>query len=205
MKPQVDATFYNFSEYVTPEQFLSYYNQLKLIYEINPSSILEIGVGGRIVEKLLPNEINYTSFDLSRELKPNVVGTIERLPFGTNVFELVVCFEVLEHLQFEKFVHNLKEIARVSKKDVLISLPYSQHKFMISMSLPFIENVDIILLIPRFYRKHKFDGLHYWEIGKRNYPMKKVKGEIEKVFTIKKFFTSKENTYHTFFILEKKT
>ena len=53
MKPQVEVASYNFSDYVTLEQFLSHYNHLKLIHEINPRFILEIVVGGKIVENLL--------------------------------------------------------------------------------------------------------------------------------------------------------
>ena len=204
MKPQVEASYYNFKDYVHKEQFLSYYNQLILIHKIKPKSILEIGVGGKIIEKLIPINIQYTSCDISKDLYPGLVANIENLPFKKNTFDLVVCFEVLEHLPFEKFPSNLKEISRVSKKDVLISLPYANNKFSASIFLPLIHELNLTFLMPKFYRKHKFDGLHYWEIGKRNFSMNRIKNVIKNEFKIVNSFTSLDNTYHTYFLLQKK-
>jgi hypothetical protein len=59
------------------------------------------------------------------------------------------------------------------------------------------------IVIPMFYKKHKFDGQHYWEIGKKNYTQKKIRKIMENIFKVKEIFTAKENTYHTFFLLEK--
>lgn len=204
MKSQVDASFYEFSKYVSREQFLSYYNQIQLILSLKPGSILEIGVGGNIIKKLLPGSITYTGFDLDKELNPSVVGNIEHLPFRDNAYDLVVCFEVLEHLPYEALKKNLTELSRVSGKDVIISLPFANNKFSISFYLPVFHHFDLTLLIPKFYRRHTFDGLHYWEIGKHGFPMKRIVKDIRKVFNIKKKVTFKDNTYHTFFVLQKK-
>ena len=203
MKPQVEADFYNFTDYVSREQFLSYYNQLLLIHKINPRSILEIGVGGNIIRKMVPENIQYTSCDISRDLSPDSVANIEHLPFKSNSFDLVVCFEVLEHLPFEKLQSNLKELSRISKNDVLISLPYANNKFSFSVFIPVIHELKFTFLMPKFYRKHKFDGLHYWEIGKRNYSMSKINKVIQNELNIVNSFTSLDNTYHTFFHCKK--
>lgn len=204
MKSQVEISHYNFENYIDKERFLSYYIQLNLINEIHPTSVLEIGVGKKILEKLLPEHINYTGFDFDIKLHPNVQGNIEFLPFKDKSFDMIACFEVLEHLPFSKIVFILKELKRVSKGKVLISLPYANLKFEFSSYLPIIHNININWLVPKFYKKHKFDGEHYWEVGKKNFSMNTIKRTLEQVFAIKKSFVSKDNTYHVFFILENK-
>ena len=51
---------------------------------------------------------------------------------------------------------------------------------------------------------HKFDGEHYWEIGKAEYPLSKIINKIQKAgFRVKKTYRVFENPYHRFFILRK--
>jgi len=52
-----------------------------------------------------------------------VLGEAERLPFAARSFDLVACFEVLEHVKASAFETTVEEIARVSKKYVLLSVP----------------------------------------------------------------------------------
>ncbi|MBL1212331.1 MAG: class I SAM-dependent methyltransferase [Ignavibacteriae bacterium] len=204
MKPQVDSSTYRFEDYVSKELFLSYYNQIKMISKINPRNMLNIGVGGKVIEKLIPDSIECFGLDHDIELKPTVQASIEELPFKDNTFDLVTCFEVLEHLPFEKFEFLLKELSRVSRKDVLLSLPFANNKFKLSIFLPVIHDITFQYLLPKFYRKHEFDGIHYWEIGKRNFPMIKITDIISGVFDIEERYTLNDFTYHTFFYLHKR-
>ena len=51
---------------------------------------------------------------------------------------------------------------------------------------------------------NKFDGEHYWEIGKAEYPLNKTIGDIQKSgFKIEKTYRVFEHPYHRFFILRK--
>ena len=56
-------------------------------------------------------------------------GSVYELPYKDNSFDLVICTEVLEHL--EEPAKALKEILRVSKKYLIISVP-NEPLFMVS-------------------------------------------------------------------------
>lgn len=201
MKKQVYKNHYDFLKYNEKPRFMSFYYQLKLIYEINPSKILEIGVGNNFIGRELTRDFEYTSLDIDPELKPDVVGNVTNIPFADNGFDLVVCFQTLEHLPFNKFRKALNEIKRVSKKYAIISLPYANNN--ISILFNFLKiNLNLNVTIPKFYKKHVFDGQHYWEIGKRNYSKRKIRKIIEKYFIINKTLNPLENKYHIFYIME---
>ena len=203
MKAQVEKSHYDFESYTNRDRFASYFYQLKYVELLNPESFLEIGGGAGILKKLIPAGIKYFNADISKDLNPDLIATVEKLPFKDNKFDLVGCFQVLEHLPFEKFPLLLEELKRVSSKYIFISLPFANHKILFEATLPRAKKISLNIIIPMFYKKHKFDGQHYWEIGKRNYPQNKIKSIIENKFKINAFFTPKENTYHTFFLLEK--
>jgi ubiquinone/menaquinone biosynthesis C-methylase UbiE len=203
MRTQVEKSHYNFESYIKKDRFVSYYYQLKYVEQLNPESFLEIGGGVGILKKLMPANIKYFNADISKELNPDVIATVESLPFKNDEFNLVGCFQVLEHLPFEKFPLLLEELRRVSSKYVFISLPYANHRILFEMTLPKSQKITLNLVIPMFYKRHKFDGQHYWEIGKRGHSQKSIKAIIENKFKINTSFTPKENSYHTFFLLEK--
>ena len=204
MKPQVELSHYEFLSYIDIDRFSSYYYQLKYILEIEPDSFLEIGGGIGVLKKLLPDNIKYYNLDINKGLNPDIIGNIEKLPVKDNKFEIVGCFQVLEHLPFEKFLHLLEELKRISSKYIFISLPFANHKIMADLFLPKIKKKTFRLLVPKFYQTHKFDGQHFWEIGKKNYSFKKIYKLIEEKFKVVESFTPDENTYHQFFLLKKK-
>ena len=112
----------------------------KLIKNINSkeiASICEIGVGeGELLKniiKIFP-KAKYSATDLSKRkvkdaennLKKNMINfsvqNAEKLSkYRDNEFDLVICCEVLEHVGNYKKV--LKELKRISKKYVLLSVP----------------------------------------------------------------------------------
>ncbi len=108
-------------------QFLKSINTL--ISKTDSKTLLDIGSGeGFVLEAILKNnDLQATALDSNEnaliELKkriPNVQiknGYIEHLPYKDNRFDLVVCCEVLEHLQEPELA--LKELKRVGKKFVL--------------------------------------------------------------------------------------
>lgn len=201
---QVDKEAYQFERYVGLDRWSSYYYQLREILAQDPKSVLEVGAGDHVVGNYLKGRgITYTSADIAEDLSPDVVADVTNLPFPDGTFDLVCAFEVLEHLPFETFEPALRELQRVSKRDVIISLPHFGPPVKLYFKIPFLPEVRFAFKIP-YPRKHVFNGQHYWEIGKRGYPPSRVRTILEKYYSLQKEFVPFENQYHHFFVLHKK-
>lgn len=194
---------YSFSKYDYKTRWTSYWHQINEILNLVPKKVLEVGIGNKTVLNYLKNQgIEVLTLDINEKLKPDIVGNVLKMPFQDNSFDIILCAEILEHLPFEEFDKALEELERVSKKYVVLSLPHFGHSIKFSFKIPLIREKRFAIRIP-FPIKHHFDGEHYWEIGKKGYPLTKIKRIIKKCFVIKKEFIPFESQYHHFFILEK--
>ena len=206
MNPQVEKKHYDFQKYCEEERFASYWHQLKEILAFSPAAVLEIGVGDRVIGSYLKNNsgVEYTCVDIAEDLLPDVVGDVTALPFQDNKFSLVCAFEVLEHLPFYKFGVALGEMKRVARKNVIISLPHWGRHFSVSVRLPFFKKIRWQRKFNFWPIEHIFKGEHYWEIGKKNYSVGRIKMEIEKAgLKVVNDYIAFNSPYHHFFILEK--
>lgn len=201
---QVDKDHYSTIKYGNLSRFASYYYQIKTVTELNPKNILEIGLGDKVFCDYIKSNtsIDYTSMDIAEDLKPDILSSVEKISLEDDLYDVVLCAEVLEHLPFEKFEICLDEMKRVTKRYVVISLPHFGPPVKFLLKIPFLPEVKFSFKIP-FYRRHKFNGEHYWEIGKEGYPLSVIKSALIKKFKIIKEFVPFENQYHHFFILEK--
>lgn len=115
---------------------------ISLVKPLGADSILDAGCGeGFTMNKLLENNlakkmegIEYSNESISygKKIFPNLVikqANIYELPYEDNTFDLIMCTEVLEHL--EKPTKALEEMLRVSKKYLIISVP-NEPLFMFS-------------------------------------------------------------------------
>lgn len=55
-----------------------------------------------------------------------IKGDINKIPLNTNEYDIAVALEVIEHLSLGEFEKSLKELARISKKYILISVPNNE-------------------------------------------------------------------------------
>ena len=98
-------------------------------------TVLEVGCGeGELATQLIrsraPTPARYLATDVSLDaispaIDPRIetqAASIYELPFPADSFDVVVCCEVLEHL--EKPHAGLAEIARVARSRVLLSTPW---------------------------------------------------------------------------------
>ena len=185
---------------------MGYWYQIDEVVRHSPDTVLEVGVGNKTVSEYLKKiGFKITTCDIDKSLKPDVVADIRNLPFKSRSFELVLCAEVLEHLPFKYFQSCLREISRVTKRYVVLTLPhFSITDFYFGIKLiPYIAKKEFSLKVD-IPIKHKFLGEHYWEIGKKGYPLQKIKKQISKSgFKIESSYYPKEDPRHHFFVLKK--
>lgn len=199
---QVKKNHYNFSRYNHLKRWTSYWYQIHETLFLNIESVLEIGPGSEIVSFILKKEgLKYNSLDFSKDLHPDFVGDIRDFNLNKK-FDMIMACQVLEHIPYVDFKKSLKNMAKHSKKYVIISLPYFGPHIKFNLEIFPLFNLMFSKKI-FFPKKLEFDGEHYWEIGRKNYPLKRIVKDISEEFKIKKRFLLKENPYHYFFILEK--
>ncbi|SRR5258708_4100461 len=107
---------------------------IEQIKHLRPESILDVGAGEgftlealrqrKIAKKLEGIEYMDEALTLAKKLHPEVhikKGNIYELPYKANLFDIIICTEVLEHL--EEPDKALDELKRVTKKYIIISVP----------------------------------------------------------------------------------
>lgn len=206
MHIQVEPKHYSDIKYDSKKRFCSYWHQINEIFSLNPEKVLEIGIGNSFVSKYLKERgINILTLDIDNRLNPDVAGSVLDIPFLSKSFDVVACYELLEHLPFNDLHKALSEIWRVTKRYAILSLPDSNSAFPESLTIPRVGKIRVLITLPKLRkREHRFDGQHYWEIGKSGYPLSRISKEIEKTgFRIKNTYRIFEHPHHRMFILQK--
>lgn len=203
---QIPAREYFELDYLDKPRWISYWQQVHEVDKTKPKKILEVGVGNGLVENVL-QKLGYKveTLDIDKKVHPTYLGDIRQIPLAANSYDTILCAQVLEHIPYVEVSQALKELHRVSKKYVVLTLPhdYLTYFSLTIKCLPFVRQLTFFKIIDS-RRKHVFNGQHYWEIGKKNYPLMKIKKLIEQSkFIVNNTYCLPENPYHRFFILEK--
>ena len=202
---QVKAAHYDFSNYLNLGRWNSYYHQLEEVLALNPKSVLIVGIGDNIVQTILLQQgIEVMTFDFDEKLHPDIVGNVTNIKniLQGKKFDVVLCCQVLEHLPYENFENILQQFQSAANH-VILSLPCGNVVFYwIEVKLPIVKRIKLRICVSKFWKKIKFEGQHYWEIGFKGYSKRKIQKSIEKFFEIKKQFIAKHNHYHLFFVLQ---
>jgi 2-polyprenyl-3-methyl-5-hydroxy-6-metoxy-1,4-benzoquinol methylase len=196
---------YSIASYNSKERFCSYWHQIHEIIRLKPKKVIEIGVGnGFVSEYLKKRGINIITLDINKELNPDVVGNILDLPFLKKSFDVVACYEVLEHLPYEDIQRALSEIFRICQSYAILSLPDISRTYRFNLQVPKIGEIKILIPLPRIKKQiHKFDGEHHWEIGKSGYMLDRIINDINEAgFKIEETYRVFEYPYHRFFVLK---
>ncbi len=205
IQKQVSSDHYQGTSYNKKPRFCSYWHQIDEVCKQKPQTILEIGVGNGFVSDFLRKAgFNVSTLDLDPNLNPTILGSVLDIPLPERSFDLALCCQVLEHLPYESFIPALEQLHRVVNTSLILSLPDMKPVSRIHFKSP---KARIDLLVPHFYTNPidwEFDGQHYWNIGNKNYPLKRIMDDIKKAnFKITRHFRVPENPGHHFFILER--
>lgn len=93
---------------------------------------LDVGCGEGTFLRSLPEKMFKIGLDISWTALSSLPGanrtlaSCHALPFKDNSFDIIFCTEVLEHLTTEEFTSAIKDMTRVAKKYILISVPFCE-------------------------------------------------------------------------------
>lgn len=204
---EIEHPNYFSPEYCHPGRMASYGYQIRETLNCKPKNILEIGIGNGIVAYVLKNfGVSVITLDHSEKLYPDVVASVTDMPLDDNSFDVVLCCEVLEHISYSEFEKALREICRVTRKHLIITLPDKGRFYSIAARLPLMSRVRKLCVECPFLmpKEHKYDGEHYWEIGKKGYRLSHVCKSIETAgFTIVRTYRVPEIHWHRMLVAEK--
>lgn len=204
---QVDKSHYRFSRYTSKPRWASMWHQVDEVLNAGARHVLEIGPGPGIFKaSMAAFGVKVETVDIDPELGPDHLCPVTDMPFGDASYDAVCAFQMLEHLPFESSLQAFSEMARVSRKHVIISLPDAHKLWRYLVTVPKRGEFQFTIPRPSFKPKtHEFNGEHYWEINKAGYPVERVIDEFSRAGSVilRKNYRVPEFTYHRFLVFEK--
>ena len=126
----------------------------------------------------------YAISSANKEIQPFLVkGDIKKLPYEDNAFDLIVSFDVMEHIQRAEIKAVAQESIRVAKKFVL-------HKIYTT------ENMWIEITQPKDFSHISVQSQAFWY---------NIFRSLENVSVVKKFVFKFPSFFESLFLLRKKT
>ena len=204
---QVEPDCYATLGYDSKRRFCSYWHQLDEIIKTDAKTVVEVGVGsGFTSDYLRKSGIRLTTVDIDARLSPTCTASVLDLPLDGDTFDVAVCYEVLEHLPFDDFETGLRELARVSRGPVIVSVPDATRAVRFMARLP--RNIKFKWILPYPTRTPKLKDIyrnHKWEIGVQGFPLRRVLATIDHAgLDVVKTYRVFEYIRHRFFVLQKR-
>jgi ubiquinone/menaquinone biosynthesis C-methylase UbiE len=137
---------------------------------LNPDSVLDLGGGEGIVARLIHEkldikhidivDISSTSLNLAGKWTDSqrILADVYNLPFYTKSYDVVICLEVLEHL--DNPLRALKEIKRIASSGIIITVPNTMF-FRLGnlLSLKNLKNLGEDIDHKKSFNTRKFEKL----------------------------------------------
>lgn len=204
--PQVDGAKHYGKSYLTLPRHVVHWHQANEVVKLlsKDSSVLEIGPGAGYTTFILRAwGMRVTTLDLDPKLCPDVVGDVACLGLSDSAFDCVLAGQVLEHIPFEELSIALNELSRVTRRYVVITLPAPLIGLAGLVNAPFFSPIGFVLGLP-YRAKHRFDGQHYWELGKRGFDIRDVRSKMrESRLSVVREFRPAPSLYCYFFVAKR--
>ncbi len=176
MSDTTTQAYCRFGQYLTRERWLSIWYQLAEVASLEVASVLEIGPGPGLFKLLAEHYgIDVKTVDNDPHTGPDHVASATALPFKDQAYDCVCAFQVLEHLPYDQSLRAFNEMARVSSRHIVVSLPDARVMWVYALHVPRCGRK--IFHLPRPFwrpRRHRFAGQHYWELNKQGFALEKV-------------------------------
>lgn len=205
LSPQVKKDHYRFDSYMSKSRWLSIWHQMDEIQRLKPGSVLEVGPGSGLLKKVAQLfGIHIETLDHDPQLSPDYVASVSALPFREASFDVVCAFQVLEHLPYEVALPAFAEMARVTRRHLVISLPDARLTWRYVIHVPGIPTFEFLIPKPQLSMPpNNFNGEHYWEINKHGYPLKRVISDLAAIIPLIDTYRVPENPYHRFLLFDR--
>mgnify|MGYP001603163997 CR=1 FL=1 len=156
-----------------------------------------------LTDALKHQGVTVTTLDIDENLHPDVVGSVQQMPIQNAAVDVALCAEVLEHLPFDRFEMCVKELARVTRQGVILSLPHWGYTARVILDVPGLPPLRRAWKLP-LSKRLVSGGVHFWEIGRAGYPLKRITAILAESFLIEREWLSPWMPYHHFFRLKKR-
>jgi SAM-dependent methyltransferase len=122
--PQIDASLYRSRAYLTKERICSFWYQLDEVLALDPEDVLEVGPGpGMVTQWLRDAGVRVSTLDFDEKVRPDIVSSVTEIPLPDGAVDVALCAQVLEHLPWADAGVALRELARVSRRGVVLTVP----------------------------------------------------------------------------------
>jgi 2-polyprenyl-3-methyl-5-hydroxy-6-metoxy-1,4-benzoquinol methylase len=201
-------------EYMRSERLLSYIDQLAVLskFSIHSDTILEVGKGNGYFSHFIQTYFNQTvkTVDIVPELKPDYCVDISSKEFILpTTFDIGVCFEVMEHIEWDRLNTVVENLRKYVKKYLIISVPDANFFLQFKLNRLFLKYIrlNLTISIPRFIKNNAtIVDSHFWEIG-INHSQRMITGKIliDEVFgseNVLSHHRGRQFPGHHFFVLK---
>lgn len=156
-----------------------YWQQQNLLQNniLNTDEILEIGIGTKFTSNYLKSKgLNIQTIDIDPVKNPDIVADITTLNFSKYNFDVVLAFEIFEHIPYESFLKVLKNIKNSSVKKIFFSIPRNEKKWL-DIKLKMSRLGEYSFRINTIKNRITCEN-HLWEMDYKHYLKSKVENDI---------------------------
>lgn len=206
---QAEASHYSGTSYLSPERLSSIGYQFKLACESGGKSFVNVGASHGLLELLLArSSLHVIGIDLDPALQPDIIGVLPFLPLRDSCVDVAMAFQVLEHMPFGMLGDCLRELRRVARARVIVSLPDRTPFFPFHPTTSRLEALALSFYRWTWTRQRwryaestYVDPQHFWEIGNPGITAKTIVEQGAAVgLNILELCRNPYFPYHTFFL-----